>query len=417
MLGRAHRLGCAVRGDAGAGTRLVDEVDGLIRQEAVLDVAVGEVRGGLDGTLRVAHVVVLLVARLERGQDLDRVLDARLLHIDRLEATLKGRILGEVLAEFLSRGGADNLESTAREHGLKHGACVDRALGRTGTDDGVHLVDKQDDVVGFGGLLDHVLETLLKLAAILSARNEARQVERPDILVHEVLGNIAGGDLLSQALDDGGLAHAGVAQDERIVLGAARKDLHHALDFLFAADHGVELAVAGLLRKVGRKLLKRIGATPLLLGGVRAAKERQARTGTTGAGTSKRALLVLILGGKLLNSLFNGSGRHAQAHEDIHGHAVTLFDDADEQVLGRHVGLVVLTRHAERTLHHTDDERRKGELGGLGLLAGLGNRGLDLFEGVHDVVVGDIERTQCLGGNALVLLGKREQQMLGAHLI
>ena len=197
MLGLTHRLGRAIRGDASAGTGLVNEVDSLIGQEAILDVAVGKVRGGLDSTLRIAHMVVLLVARLECGQDLDRVLNARLLDIDGLETTLKGRILGEVLAEFLGRGGADNLEGTARKHGLEHRARVDGTLGRTGTDDGVHLVDKQDDVIGFGGLLDHVLEALLKLAAILGTRHEARQVERPDILVHEVLGHVAGCNLLS----------------------------------------------------------------------------------------------------------------------------------------------------------------------------------------------------------------------------
>ena len=347
MLGLAHRLGRAVGGDAGAGTGLVNEVDGLIGQEAILNVAVGKVRGGLDSTLRIAHMVVLLVARLERGQDLDRVLDARLLDIDGLEATLEGRVLGEVLAEFLGRGGADNLEGTAREHGLEHGARVDGALGGTGTDDGVHLIDKQDDVVGLGCLLDHVLEALLELTAILGARNETRQVERPDILVHEVLGHVAGGDLLGQTLDDGRLAHAGIAQDERVVLGATRKNFHHTLDFLFAADHRIELTVARLLRKVGRELLKCIGTAPLLLGGIRAAKERQARTGTPGTGASERTLLILVLGGEFLDSLFDGGGRHTQAHEDVHGHAVALFDDADQQVLGRHVGLVVLTRHTE----------------------------------------------------------------------
>ena len=347
MLGLALRLGRAVSGDAGAGTGLVNEVDGLIGQEAILNVAVGKVRGGLDSTLRIAHMVVLLVARLERGQDLDRVLDARLLDIDGLEATLEGRVLGEVLAEFLGRGGADNLEGTAREHGLEHGARVDGALGRTGTDDGVHLIDKQDDVVGLGGLLDHVLEALLKLTAILGARDKTRQVERPDILVHEVLGHVASSNLLRQALDDSRLAHAGIAQDKRIVLGAARKDLHHALDFLFAANHGIELAVARLLREVGGELLERVGAAPLLLRGIRAAKERQARTGTTSTGAGERTLLVLVLGGEFLDSLFDGGGRHTQAHEDVHGHAVALFDDADQQVLGRHVGLVVFTRHAE----------------------------------------------------------------------
>ena len=197
MLGLAHRLGRAVGGDAGAGAGLVNEVDGLIRQEAVLNVAVGKVRGGLDSTLRIAHMVVLLVARLERGQDLDGVLDARLLDIDGLEATLEGWVFGEVLAEFLGRGGADNLEGTAREHGLEHGARVDGALGRTGTDDGVHLVDKQDDVVSLGGLLDHVLEALLKLTAILGARDQTRQIEHPDVLVHKVLGHVAGCNLLS----------------------------------------------------------------------------------------------------------------------------------------------------------------------------------------------------------------------------
>ena len=417
MLGIAHRLGSAIRGDASAGTGLVNEVDGLIGQKAILDIAVGQVRGGLDSTLRIAHMVVLFVARLERGQDLDRILDARLLDIDGLEATLEGRVLGEVLAEFLGRGGADNLESTAREHGLEHRARIDGALGRTGTDDGMHLVNKQDNVVGFGRLLDHVLESLLKLTAILGARNKTRQVERPDILVHKVLGHIASSNLLRQALDDSRLAHAGIAQDKRIVLGAARKDLHHALDFLFATNHGIELAVARLLRKVGGELLECVGATPLLLRGIRAAKERQARTGTTSTGAGERTLLILVLGSELFDGLFNGSRRHAQAHEDVHGHAVAIFDDADQQVLGRNVGLVVLACHAEGALHHADDERRKGELGSLGLLAGLGNRGLDLFEGIHDVIVGDIERAQCLGGNTLVLLSERKQQVLGAHLI
>ena len=172
----------------------------------------------------------------------------------------------------------------------------------------MHLVDKQDDVVGFGRLLDHVLEALLKLTAILGTRNEARQVERPDVLVHKVLGHVAGSDLLCQALDDGRLAHAGVTQDKRVVLGAARKNLHHALDFLFAANHGIELGVARLLREVGGELLERVGAAPLLLRGVRAAKERQARTGTPGTGTGERTLLVLVLGGEFLDSLFDGGG-------------------------------------------------------------------------------------------------------------
>jgi hypothetical protein len=36
-------------------------------------------------------------------------------------------------------------------------------------------------------------------------------------------------DLLGQALDDRGLADAGLADEHRVVLGAAAEDLHHPL--------------------------------------------------------------------------------------------------------------------------------------------------------------------------------------------
>jgi hypothetical protein len=46
-----------------------------------------------------------------------------------------------------------------------------------------------------------------------------------------------------EALDDGGLADAGLADQDGVVLRAAREDLHHAADLLVAADDGVELAL------------------------------------------------------------------------------------------------------------------------------------------------------------------------------
>jgi hypothetical protein len=51
-------------------------------------------------------------------------------------------------------------------------------------------------------------------------------------------------DALREALDDGGLAHAGLADEDGIVLGAAREDLDGAADFGVAADDRVELALA-----------------------------------------------------------------------------------------------------------------------------------------------------------------------------
>jgi hypothetical protein len=49
-------------------------------------------------------------------------------------------------------------------------------------------------------------------------------------------------DVLGQALDDGGLADTGLADQDGVVLGAAREDLHDPLDLLLAPDDRVELA-------------------------------------------------------------------------------------------------------------------------------------------------------------------------------
>ena len=63
---------------------------------------------------------------------------------------------------------------------------------------------------------------------------------------------------MRQALDDGGLADAGLADQHGIVLGAAGQHLDGAADFLVPADHRVQLAVARQLGDVARVFLQRI---------------------------------------------------------------------------------------------------------------------------------------------------------------
>src|ERR1043166_1580416 len=76
--------------DAQARGGLVYEVNGLVGQEAVCDVAVRERGGGDDGRVLDAHAVVHLVALLQAAQDSDGVLDRRLADEDRLEGALRG---------------------------------------------------------------------------------------------------------------------------------------------------------------------------------------------------------------------------------------------------------------------------------------------------------------------------------------
>ncbi len=77
-------------------------------------------------------------------------------------------------------------------------------------------------------------------------------------LVLERLGHVAAHDALGDALDDGRLADARLADEHRVVLGAAREHLHHAADLLVAADDRVDLALAGELGEVAAVLLERL---------------------------------------------------------------------------------------------------------------------------------------------------------------
>ena len=256
-----HLLGLGVHLHADAARGLVHQVDGLVRQLAVADVAVREGGRGDDRRVGDVHAVVDLVALLQAAQDGDGVLDVRLAHVDLLEAALEGGVLLHVLAVLVERGGADGVQLAPGERRLQHVAGVHRALGLAGADHRVQLVDEQDDLPFLlGEVLQHRLQPLLELAPELRARDERAHVEGEHALVLEALGDLAVDDALGEPLDDGGLAHAGLADQDGVVLGAALQDLDGAPDLVVAPDDRVELARFGALGEVDGVLLERLAA-------------------------------------------------------------------------------------------------------------------------------------------------------------
>ena len=168
---RGHRL------DAHARRGLVDQVDRLVGQLAVLDVAVGERRGGLERLVGDLAPMMRLVAVAQAAQDLHGVVGRRLLDADLLEAPLERGVALEVLAVLVERRRADRLQLAACERRLQDRRGVDRAFGGARADEIVQLVDEQDDVAALGDLLHHLLQALLELTAVLRAGDERREVE------------------------------------------------------------------------------------------------------------------------------------------------------------------------------------------------------------------------------------------------
>ena len=237
---------------------LVDQVDRLVRQEPAGHVAVREDGGGDERRVLDPDAVVDLVPLLQAAQDGDRVLDAGLGDEHRLEPTLERRVLLDVLPVLVERRRADRAELASGQHRLQQVPRVHRALGRTGAHDRVQLIDERDDLaVAVGDLLEHRLEALLELAAVLRPGEHRAEVERHDGLALQALGDVAVDHALRQPFDDRGLADPGLADQDRVVLRAAAEHLDRAADLLVAADHRVELALPRHVGEVAPVLLER----------------------------------------------------------------------------------------------------------------------------------------------------------------
>ena len=392
----ARRRGHRPDPDARAG--LVDQVDRLVGQVPVLDVAVGERRGRAQRVVGDLHAMVRLVAVAEAAQDLHGLVDRGLLDAHLLEAALERRVALEVLAVLVERRRADRLQLAAREGRLEDRRCVDRALGGACADEVVELVDEQDDVAALGDLLHHLLQALLELTAVLRARDERREVERVDLLVLQQLGHLVGGDPRGEALDDGGLADARLADQHGIVLLAAREDLHHALDLELAADDRVELALGRLLRQVPAELVEELRVLRLLA--------LRAGAGLAGLAAARAGEHADDLVADLL-------GVGVEVEQDPRGDALVLADEPEQDVLRADVVVSERQRLAQRELEDLLGARRERDLAGRDLVAladDAGDLRAHLFHG-------DVELLEDAGSKALLLAEQAEQDVLGADVV
>ena len=321
--------------------------------------------------------------------------------LDRLEPALERGVLLEVLAVLVEGGRADGLQLAAGQHRLEDGGRVDRALGRAGADEGVDLVDEQHDVAAGADLLEDLLQPLLEVTAVARPGDQRAEVEGVDLLVLQRLGHVALDDVLGQALDDRRLADAGLADEDRVVLGTAGQDLHDPLDLLLPADDRVELALAGVLGQVAAELVEH------------QRRRRGVAAGRAGGGARGRGLLALEAGQQLDDLLADPVEVGAELLQHLGRDALALTDQAEQDVLGPDVGVAELQRLAQRQLEHLLGARGERDVAAGGLLA-LADDLLDL--GAHGLE-GDVEALQSLGRDALALVDQAEQDVLGPDVV
>ena len=201
------------------GRRLVDEVDRLVRQEAVGDVPVGEDGRGRQCGVADTHAVVRLVPLLEAAQDRDRVRHRGLADQDRLEAPLERRILLDVLPVLVECRRADSSQLAPGEHRLQHVGGVDGSLGGAGSDDRMQLVDEEDDLSPPRPESPAAPPSAApRTRRGISIRPAGSRCRVPNPLALQSLRNVASDDSRGQSLDDGRLPDTRLADQDGVVL-------------------------------------------------------------------------------------------------------------------------------------------------------------------------------------------------------
>ena len=227
------------------------------------------------------------------------------------------------------------------------------------------------------------------------------QVERVDLLVLEQAGHVVLGDALGQALDHGGLAHAGLAHQHRVVLGAAGQDLHDPLDLGLATDDRVELVFFGVLGEVAAELVEHLGALALLaLGRFRA---RRGTAGRPAAGTGQHPH----------DFLAHPVGVDIQVVEDARRHALALAHEAQQDVLGADVVVAQRKRLAQRQFEDLLRPGREGDLA-LRLVIALAHDAGDLAAHLFQA---DLQGAQHPRGHAVGLAQEAQEEVLRADVV
>ena len=151
------------------------------------------------------------------------------------------------------------MQLAAGQHGFQQIAGVHCAVGLAGTHDGVQLINEEDDLaLALLDLVQHALQTLLELAAVLCASHQSTHVQAEHGTVFQVFRHIAPDDTLGQTLGDGRLADARLTDEAGVVLRFTGQDADDISNFLVTANDGVQLLLAGQVNEVLTILLQGI---------------------------------------------------------------------------------------------------------------------------------------------------------------
>ena len=300
----------------------------------------------------------LLEIGLEPLHDFDRIGDRGFVDVDLLEAANERAVLLEILPVFLVGRRADAAQNALRQRGLQKVRGVHRAArGGARANHRMDLVDEENRVLVILDFLHDLLQALFEIAAIARAGEQRAHVEREHRRPGENLRHLVRDDLAREAFGDRGLADAGIADEQGIILLPAAQNLNRAQHFRLAADQRVDAAVARLpveidaigleraflLAALAVAALAAFAALAVVLDAARApAGVRKART----------------LGDAMADEIDGVIARHVLLLQEIDGVAFALGEQRDKNIGAADVFAAGRLDADNRPLHDPLEARR-----------------------------------------------------------
>ncbi len=212
---------------------------------------------GINRFIQNANIVMLFKRSYEPAHHDQALMLAGLFHLHYLEAPGKRRILLEVLFVLRPCRRSDGAQFAAGERRLEQVGGVVLSGLSTGADHGVCFVDEENDRRGGGfHFFNETFEPILKFALDARAGLQQRQVKGTHVHVLERRRHIALGDPQRKPFDHGRLAHTRLAGEDGVVLPPPGEDVDDLANLRIAAEHRIDLSLAGIAGKVDGVLVQ-----------------------------------------------------------------------------------------------------------------------------------------------------------------
>ena len=336
-----------------AGRCRVQQAHGFVGQLPLGQVPDAQPHGLDHGFVQDAHLVVLLHRLDDGAHHADGLRLIRFLDAHFLEAALQSRVAFEVLLVFVEGGGRDGAEFAASQGRFQEIRGVVLTGRAAGPDHRVRFIDEQNDRHGRRlHFLNHGLEAVLELALHPGSGLEQAQIERAKFDVAKGLGHVAGDDPHREPFDHRGLADAGFARQDRVVLPSPREDVDDLANLGIAAENAVDLPLLHGQREVVRVLIQ---ARRL---GIPRGPRRAVRQGRGLSGNRRSFLSVFVRRATFQNRLQLGvqtvrgnATEFRRGTLQVHGQGA-FGEGRDEQVPAANLRAAVLQRREHPRFPH-----------------------------------------------------------------